>query len=65
MKGIRALLVLLVVGCGLAAVAWSAATKTHAIEPIPAFTPADLTAEPGGQLGRRRAVTSTTGSTRR
>ena len=46
MKGIRALLVLLVVGSVVTAVAWSAATRTHAIEPIPAFTPADLTAEP-------------------
>ena len=46
MKGIRALLVLLVVGSVVTAVAWSAVTEKHAIEPIPAFTPTDLTAEP-------------------
>ena len=47
MKGIRALLVLLVAGAVLATVAWSASSKTHAISPIPAFTASDLTAEPG------------------
>ena len=46
MKGIRALLVLLVVGSVVTAVAWSAVTEKHAIEPIPAFAPTDLTAEP-------------------
>jgi quinohemoprotein ethanol dehydrogenase len=46
MKGIRALLVLLVVGSVVTAVAWSASTRTHAIEPIPAFSADDLTAEP-------------------
>src|SRR4029453_7741267 len=46
MKGIRALLVLLVVGSVVTAAAWSAATKTHAIEPIPPFTPEELTPEP-------------------
>jgi quinohemoprotein ethanol dehydrogenase len=47
MKGIRALLVLLVAGAVLATVAWSASSKTHAISPIPAFSASDLTAEPG------------------
>jgi len=46
MKGIRALFVLLVVGSVVTAVAWSASTRTHEIQPIPAFTPAELTAEP-------------------
>ena len=45
MRGIRALFVLLVVGSVITAVAYSANKKSHAIEPIPAFTPADLTAE--------------------
>jgi len=47
MKGIRALFVLLVAGAVLATVAWSASSKTHAITPIPAFTPTELTAVPG------------------
>ena len=46
MKGIRAFLVLLVVGSVVTAVAWSASTRTNEIEPIPAFSPEDLTAEP-------------------
>jgi len=46
MRGIRALLVLLVVGSVVTAVAWSASTKSQAIEPIPAFSASDLTAEP-------------------
>jgi len=45
MRGIRALFVLLVVGSVATAVAYSASSRSHAIEPIPAFTPADLTAQ--------------------
>jgi len=45
MRGIRALFVLLVVGSVVTAVAYSANKRSHAIEPIPAFTPAELTAE--------------------
>ena len=47
MKGIKALFVLIVAGAVLAAVAWSSSSKTHAINPIPAFSASDLTAEPG------------------
>jgi quinohemoprotein ethanol dehydrogenase len=50
MKGISALIALVVVSAVLAVVAIKAtasSTATHAITPIPAFTPAQLTAVPG------------------
>jgi quinohemoprotein ethanol dehydrogenase len=50
MKGISALVALVVVSAVLAVVAIKAtasSTATHAITPIPAFTPAQLTAVPG------------------
>jgi len=47
MRGIRALLVLLVVGSVITGIAVSASSRTKAIEPIPAFSNAELTAEPG------------------
>ena len=53
MKGIRALLVLLVVGSVVTAVAWSAVTEKHAIEPIPAFTPDGSHRGADGQLDDR------------
>ena len=56
MKGIKALFVLIVAGAVLAAVAWSSSSKTHAINPIPAFSASDLTAEPGDNWVTARGV---------
>ena len=66
MKGIRALLVLLVVGSVVTAVACSAvdARRTRSNRSRRSRR-SDLTAEPTRQLDRPHAATSTTGSTRR